>query len=313
MRPFARIILLCCVASLAPLGFATGAPADDRPGTSTPPGYPYPREAFEAGRDALARRDWRTLFNSLTPEAQDAQVFLLGLGWLMLEGGMEGGPFDRLDEAGRKEGMSRLRATMKKHGLDGERLWAEYDKRYLAAHGVDLAKIKADLRRRGRERLERYLKEHPAERAEVEEAIREHPEDADLFLPPPGPGDEPDPALPELDDTILARVIPTLVTDRAGFYEAASEILTPKVKHWGGYDDVFGDLKGPVVTGDAAKGWVAWTRSQIKNGTRDLWEPVRVVRTFRRRDGGWYNESMPDDQTPDEEPGAKPSPKVPRG
>jgi hypothetical protein len=190
--------------------------------------------------------------------------------------------------------MARLRATMKKYGLDAERLWTEYDKRYLAAHGVDLAKIKAELRRRGRERMERRLKGHPAERAEVEKYIKEHPEDADQFLLPPEPGEEPGPSLPELDDELLDMVIPTLITDRSAFYEAASEIFTPKTKGKSGDDDVFGNLKGLRVTGDTAKGWIAWSRSHVEKGTRDVYEPVRVLRKFRRLGGRWYNDDTGD-------------------
>jgi hypothetical protein len=241
----------------------------------------------------------------LTPEVQDTEIFCLGMGWLLVEGGLEGGPFDGSGEAGRKERMARLRATMKKYGLDDERLWTEYDKRYLAAHGVDLAKIKAELRRRGRERMERRFKGHPAERAEVEKYLKEHSEAADQFLLPPEPGEEPDPSLPELDDGLLEEVIPNLVTDRSAFYEAASEILTPRIKRKSGYDDVFGDLQGLTVDGDTAKGWVVWSRSRMENGTRDVWEPVRVLRKFRRLDGRWYNDDPSNDLTRFDEAEAK--------
>jgi hypothetical protein len=313
MRPFDRTPLLFCVASLGLQGFAIGASADDEQGTNAPPGYASPLEAFEARRDALAKRDWRKAFASLTPEVQDTEIFYLGLGWLWVEEGMEGGPFDGLGEAERKEGMARLRATMKKYGLDAERLWTEYDKRYLAAHGVDLAKIKVELRRRGRERMERRFKGHPAERAEVEKYIKEHPEVADQFLLPPEPGEAPDPSLPELDDELLENVIPTLVTDRSAFYEAASEIFTPKVKRKSGYDDDFGNLKGLKVSGDTAKGWIVWSRSRMENGTRDVWEPVRVLRKFRRLDGRWYNDYTSDDLTHFDDAEAKGSRSEPRG
>lgn len=297
MRPFDPTAFLFCAASLVSLGAAVDALAGEGPATDAPPGYASPQEAFEARRDAVARRDWRRAFASSTPEVQDAEVSLLGFGWLLVEGGMEGGPFDGPGEEGRKEGRVKLRATMKKYGLDAERLWAEYDKRYLASHGVDLAKIKAELRRRGRERLERRLQEHPDERAEVEEHLKEHPEDADLFLLPPDPGEEPDPSLPDLDDPLLIAVILALVADKAGFYEEASEIFTPRAKDESGYVDVFGNLKGVTVAGDSAKGWIRWSRSVMRNGTRDVWKPVRVLRKFRRLDGRWYNDSPWEDLT----------------
>jgi hypothetical protein len=286
------------MASLGLQGFAVGTPADDEPGTDAPPGYASPRDAFEARRKALARRDWRTVFASSTPEVQDAEVMVLGQFWIYIEDGMEGGPFDGLPEAERRAGMARMRAVMKKHGWELQELWAEHDERYLAAHGVDRAKIVADLRKRGRERMEEARKKATAEeRKEFDDFLKEHPEAVDEFILLPG--EKPNPPVPEPDLELFFKIMEARLTDKAGFYEEASEIFTPKpkTKDKPGDADAFGDLKGLIVTGDSAKGWIVWNRSQMVNGTRDVWPAVRVLRKFRRLDGRWYNDDASEDRT----------------
>lgn len=300
MRAFDRTALLFCVASLGPQGFAIGASADDAPRTYAPPGYASPQEAFDARRDAVARRDWRKVFASLTPEVQDEEVMNLAYFWIYIEDGMEGGPFDKLPEAERRAGMARMRAVMKKHGLELQELWAEHDKLYQAAHGVDRAKIVADLRKRGRERMEEARKKATAEeRKEFDDFLKENPEAVDefIFLP----GEKPNAPVPEPDLELFFKIMEARITDKAAFFEEASEIFEPKPKpktrDKPGDENVFGDLKGLIVTGDSAQGWIVWNRSQMVNGTRDVWPPVRLLRKFRKLDGRWYNDDLPGDRT----------------
>ncbi|HEV3164934.1 MAG TPA: hypothetical protein VGZ22_12970, partial [Isosphaeraceae bacterium] len=120
MREIRRSVLLLCLGSMAIQTLDVAARGADEPAAQAPPGYSSPREAFEARRKALARRDWRTCFASSTPAAQDLEVENLVRCCIFNEVGFEAGPFDgdKLGEAERRAGNAKLRATMKKHGLE---------------------------------------------------------------------------------------------------------------------------------------------------------------------------------------------------
>ena len=59
MREIRRGVLLVCLGSMAIPTLDDAARGDDEAAAQAPPGYASPREAFEARRKALARRDWR--------------------------------------------------------------------------------------------------------------------------------------------------------------------------------------------------------------------------------------------------------------
>src|SRR5262245_48756448 len=94
MRGIRRIVLLLCLGSMAIHALVFAARGADEPAAQAPPGYSSPREAFEARRKALARREWRTSFASSTPAVQDLEVENLVRCWTLMEAGVEPGPFD---------------------------------------------------------------------------------------------------------------------------------------------------------------------------------------------------------------------------
>ncbi len=126
MRNVTAIVILALLLA------AVRSPAAD-PGTigngiaEPAQGYSSPRDAFNAMRSASDRKDWRTVFFSLTPNNQDAAVF---------------GLFDSCTFC--EEANAKVRAAMKRHGLELGKVFAEYGKGYRQKHGVDLDKLSAE-------------------------------------------------------------------------------------------------------------------------------------------------------------------------
>ena len=302
MRQVGRAILLLCALS----GSGRTLAGDDRGGerepAQAPLGYSSPQEAFQARRTAIARRDWRTSFSSMTRETQDQWVREFAGAWLLVKSGFET-PWGGLGEAARNAAIAKFYAIMKRHGLEYQKISDENNKRYREIHGVDLDKILAERRKRYRKLLEARWKEHPEERDEWEKVLKEHPEYLDVDPGELPPGEKPWPDLPEPDEELVEKVVYSLLIDRAGLYEEAMEFLTSKVKHPGGGDyllggnDVFGDLQGVTVSGDTARGWVVLTRFLGVSGVKKAMKPERVLRRFRRVNGRWYNDSREDDTT----------------
>jgi hypothetical protein len=229
-------------------------------------GYSSPQEAFNAMRTADGRRDWRTVFLSLTPANQDDSI--LGL-------------FDTCMFC--CERNEELRIVMKKHGLELGRVAEEYSKEYLQKHGVDLEKLSAEAAKRAKEHLERYLKAHPEIANQTSEGA---------LAVPYEPGEEQPPSLPPVDEELMSRVVLRLVTDKAGFYEQGREAVTPKIKDI--LEPDLGNLEGLKVPGDAATGWVTETTYHLHGepGKPDVKEadaPHRVECCFRNLNGRWYN------------------------
>ncbi len=299
MREICRGMLLLCVGSMSIQTHATDARGANEVAAHAPPGYSSPQEAFVARRNARAKRDWRTCFASSTPVVQEAEAQDLVGCWILTEAGMEGVYFDNTED-GRRVGMVKLRAVMKKHGLEHKEFWAQYLKEYHATHGVDLAKLTAEAIKRGRERMDKCLEKHPLEREAVENHLKKYPEDIDLFFLPPEPGEEPDSPLPELDDELFGKTIKTMtarVTNQAVFYEEASEIIRNKDEQDPEPTYDFSDLQGVAVSGDSARGWIEWTIVRFVAGVKKASQPTRLLRSFRRLDGRWYNDSLTEDFT----------------
>jgi hypothetical protein len=306
MREVGRAILMLCALSGSVRTLAGDDRGVDKQASQVPTGYSSPQEAFQARRTAIARRDWRTSYSSMTPELQDQTVMELGDAWIYLESDLET-PWDRLGKAAREAALAKFRVIMKKHGLELQKVEVEYKKRYRELHGVDLDKISAERRKRNRELLEARWKEHPEERQEFEKLLKEHPEVLEMDPAELHPGEKPGPNLPETDRELMEKVISSVIfsqlIDRAGLYEEASEFLTAKVKYPEGDDyvlggnHVFGDLQGVTVSGDTARGWVDRTHYVDVNGVKKASKPERVLRRFRRLNGRWYNDNREDDQT----------------
>ena len=236
-------------------------PAPEKQVTTQPvKGYSSPQEAFNAMRVAGDRRDWRTAFASLTSTNQDAAVF---------------GLFD--DCSFCEEGKPKVRAAMKKYGLETGKVMAEYSKEYRQKHGIDLDKLAAEAEKHFKEHAEKYLKAHPE--------IARSP---GIAIPMPyEPGEKTGPSPPPVDGEILSKVVLRMVTDKIGFYEEACEAIRPKVKDILTPD--YGDLEGLKVSGDRATGWVAVTRYHLGGNTKEAEAPVRVECCFRKVNGKWYN------------------------
>lgn len=294
MRRIRQGVILLCLGSMSIRTLDIAARGADEVAAQAPPGYPSPREAFEARRKALARRDWRTSFASSTPAAQELEVANLVGSWVLMESGLVADPFVKLGWLERIVEKAKLRALMKTHGFELTEFWAEYDKGYRAAHGVDLAKWKAEIRKRRHERTERYLKDHPLEREEFEKRLRDSPE-VDHVPPRPGEAPDPPPPAPELDDELLLKTIKTVasrVTNKAAFYEEVSEILRSRGQEAPELIYDFGDLQGIAVSGDSARGWIVWNRHHVyEAGVKKVSGSERLLRKFRRLDGRWFNDS----------------------
>jgi hypothetical protein len=233
-----RVVILLSVlfGSIELLAAGEGAPGKRLP--QTPRGYASPREAFEGRRTAIARRDWRTAFSSLTPESQEAEVYNLCAGWIWIECDGECGPIDGPGESDsqRKAGVARLRAITKKHGVDLEKVRVEYVRRHHDTPSVNL-----------------------------------------------------DATLDEFER--MSRIAAAKVTNKAAFYEEATELFTRKVRD--DLDPDYGDLQGLTVSGDRARGWVLKTTyclvgSSSGQPLRKLAGTYRLERCFRRIGGRWF-------------------------
>jgi hypothetical protein len=86
------------------------------------------------------------------------------------------------------------------------------------------------------------------------------------------------------------QIMASRVADKATFYEEASEIIWPRGKEAPELIHDFGDLQGVAEAGDAASGWIVWTRTGAPGS-------VRLLRKFRRMDGRWFNDSETWDYT----------------
>jgi hypothetical protein len=318
MRVIRQSVLLLCLWSMGIQTLDIAARGADEVAAQAPRGYSSPQEAFQSRRAAIARRDWRTAFASMTPATQDQAVVEIAWAWLWLGSGATGHerpwdraypprwpgdrhyvlgvdetPWDGLGEAARDAAIARVRAMTKSHGLEIQKFQAEYEKRGIV--GED--DIVAERRKREIEQFRAYWKEHPEEREEGEKLIKEHPEYFGTGITVPQPCERLRHDLLEPDIELEARVILSQLVDKAGFYEEAMELLKPKVVAPGQEDYVFGDLQGVTVSGDTARGWVV-CRSEIRvNGVREAIKPGRVLCRFRRMNGRWYNDNREGDLT----------------
>jgi hypothetical protein len=121
MREIRRSILLLCLGSMSIPTLDIAARGADEPAAQVPPGYSSPREAYEARRKALAERDWRISFASSTTAVQALEVENLVRRWIlmeMLQLELPGDDKIHYDRVPQGAGVDKLRATMKKYGLE---------------------------------------------------------------------------------------------------------------------------------------------------------------------------------------------------
>jgi hypothetical protein len=279
--------------------FLTGvnSRAADQPAAGKPAqrllGYSSPREAFDAKRDAVAKRDWRTAFFSLTPASQDAAVFDLCAGFLLwIEPGGEYGPFDREGEKGRRAGEAKLRAMLKKHGIESSKVWKEYIRQYKVQHGVDLDKLAAQIEKYNREFFEAYRKNNPE---------GSNPPPGQTVALPYGSDTESEYSFPPIDVELLSKIILPRISDKASLYEEMTESMTPKVRDELAYD--YGNLEGVTESGDKAEGWVAMTMYALegrpgKGFVKVASPPTQLKRCFHKLNGRWYNDTEKGDSRP---------------
>jgi hypothetical protein len=241
-------------------------------------GYSSPQEAFSARRNAVDRRDWRTAFFTLTPQAQDAEI--LGL-------------FDSC--IFHQERNVTARAAMKKYGLAIDTVFAEYNKAYHQKYGVDLDKLQAEVDEYNKKNT-KPLVDLPGLGTDVKlrGAQATNPrQPRPRITPAPTassePGQKSAPSLPDTDGDLLAKVVLRLVTDKAGFCEEAQEAITPKVR--GRLAPDYGDLEAITVSRESATGWLTVTYYSLsaKGGleTRNSYHE-RVPVPFRKLNGRWY-------------------------
>jgi hypothetical protein len=323
MRKVGRAFLLLCALSGSVRTLAGDDRGGDKEAAQAPRGYSSPQEAFQARRAAIARRDWRTSFSSMTPETQEQAVVEIAWAWLWLGASRHsrhetpwsrpyppnwpgdrwavlesdgGTPWDKLGKAAREATIAKVRTMTKTHGLELQKFRAEYEKRF-AVDPLDPDKIVTERRKREMDKRRAYWKEHPEEREEGEKLFKEHPEYFGTGITESQPCERLRPGLLEPDMELEARVILSQLIDKAGFYEEAMELLKPKVEQPGEEDYVFGDLQGVTVSGDTARGWVVCHSHIHINGVRELVKPGRVLCRFRRLNGRWYNDNREGDLT----------------
>ncbi len=323
MRKVGRAILLLCALSGSVRSLAGGDRGGDKEAFQAARGHSSPQEAFQARRAAIARRDWRTAFASMTPETQDHAVVEMAWAWLWLGSGATGHerpwgrsypprwpgdrfyvlgvdetPWDGLGKTARDAAIARVREITKTHGLELQKFQAEYEKRGKA--GED--EIVAERAKREIDHLKAYLKEHPEEREEGEKFLREHPEAFGTGITEVRPCERLRPDLLEPDIELEARVILSQIIDKAGFYEESTDLVKPRVVIPGQEDYAFGDLQGVTIAGDTAKGWVVCHTDIHVSGLKDAIKPGRVLCRFRRLNGRWYNDNREGDLARYDEP-----------
>jgi hypothetical protein len=318
MHKVGRAILLLCALSGSVRTLADDDRSSNKESDRPPCGYSSPEEAFQARRAAIARRDWRTAFSSMTPEIQDQAVVEIAWAWLWLGSGATGHespwdrgdaprwpgdrydvlgnlrtPWDGLEKATRDAAIARVRTMTNSHGLQIQKFQAEYQKRGIVGEDG----IVAERRKREIEQCRAYWKEHPEEREEGEKLFKEHPEYFGTGITVPQPCERLRLDLRTPDIELEARVILSQLIDKAGFYEEAMDLAKPTVVAPGQEDYVFGDLQGVTVSGDTARGWVVCHSEIHVNGVREAIKPGRVICRFRRMNGRWYNDNREGDLT----------------
>jgi hypothetical protein len=322
MRKVGRAILLFCALSGSVRTLAGDDRGGDKEAAQAPRGYSSPQEAFQARRAAIARRDWRTAFSSMTPETQDQAVVEIAWAWLWLGASRNspherpwcrgyppswpgdrwevldsdgGTPWDKLGKAVREATIARVRTMTKTHGLELQKFQAEFNKRYDLGRGWD--KIVAERREREIAGIKAQFKKRPEVREEFEKLFKEHPEYFGTGVTVRDACERLRPGLLDPDIELESRVILSQLIDKAGFYEEAMELLKPRVVEPGEEDHAFGDLQGVTVSGDTARGWVVCHSEIHMNGVLEPIKPGRVLCCFRRLDGRWFNDNREADLT----------------
>lgn len=313
MRKFGSGIILLCAISGGVQSFADDKPGDKVAGQAQG-GYASPQEAFQARRDAIAKRDWKTAYSSMTPATQDHAIVEIAWAWLWLGSGERGHkmpwgrsyppcwpgdryevhayntPWDGLGEATRDANVIRVREMAEAHGLFLPKFKAEVERQGVVGEIlIALGRTRREIRQ-----ARAYLKEHPEERAEGEKFIRQHPDAFGTGITQAQPRERLRPDMLEPDMELEARVILSQIVDKAGFYEEAMDLVKPKVVAPGQEEYVFGDLEGVTVSGDKARGWVL-CKSELKNNYNDPIRPGRILCRFIKINGRWYNDNREGD------------------
>ncbi|MGE0535729.1 MAG: hypothetical protein AB7O68_12190 [Pirellulales bacterium] len=104
----------------------TACEADDNAKAETASGYNSPVKAFDAYRNAISKRDWRTAFHCWAPEWREHLIF------------------ETVFACHLKPDSPKVLALLKAHAADEAIINAAYDARYQERHGVDLARLNAD-------------------------------------------------------------------------------------------------------------------------------------------------------------------------
>jgi hypothetical protein len=218
------------VAICAPMVFLADVSAvfaaDAKPAPQAAKVYSSPQEVFDAWRAAIKKKDWRTVFFSGTASARNGDVYAA-----YVECCTKGDPKEV--------------AVLKKFGIDDAsgRILSEYYRRYKDKHGVDIGKLTADREAKRDKLVAEYFKKHPPA-----DGQRENPD-----IAVPGPTiDEPQlgPPLPADDPELLRNVVVDAISDKAGFFAAAHDVLdsdqpsNPRV----------GPLEQIKIKGDSAEG-----------------------------------------------------------
>lgn len=232
-----------------------------RPEATPPLGYKSPVAVYSAYRNAREKGDWRTVFFCMTPRSRDGEVFPAYDGCLF------------------RQHDPKVRAVMKKYGVEVDKVMKRYVEEYKKKHGVALPT---------EEIAGRDVEKPKTDKPTVSGALAAS---ADSVAPVPnGP---PPPSLPPVDNDILRKLVLQMVTDKAGFYAEAMETYLPHGRQSDSLLPEYSNLEELRVSGDEATGRVTMTTFMLRGapGEPERREKSLVIRgqaLFRRLDGRWF-------------------------
>lgn len=262
MRSITTALLAAALFAISPVSFA-----DERPSPKSPKAYNSPREVFEAYREAIGKRNWRTAFLCWVPERREDQVFEAYFGCNM------------------KPGKPEVIAALKKYGVEESAVDAEYTKRYKEKHGIDLDAWYA-------EREKRMAK--GVAKAQAEWAAKEGknmPPGGATGGPFPVTELDPGPPQPPDDSALLRQIVVARVIDKVGFVdEATRAVISVDADPVG-----FTPLEHVCLNGDKAQGRTSKTsyHFESRSGKAEVKVGDKIDGTFhfRKLVGGWLIES----------------------
>jgi hypothetical protein len=231
------------------------------PVTETTIVYPSPIAVYEVFRASYDRRDWQTIFSCLTPKFRDEQVFEAFVACSM------------------QPSNPRIVAVLKRHGVNSEKIRAEYHRRYKEKYGIDIARLLAD---------RKAVAEEAAQPQKSKEGTPASGKDKGIAVP--GKSEELKPPCPPTDEVLLQASVCEAVTNKAAFCCEVDTIIKN-----GERSAPMGKLEQLTVDGDKAVGLattvVCHYGAQPDRKSQMVMQEMGIHFCFRKVDGSWLIES----------------------